>query len=104
MRIILRDHNGAIVFAMSRKEVRIFEVDDIEALSALRGLQMILHLGFFGLILEGNSLTVIEALNSRASNFSKQGSLIIEIQSLLQRFKIMRFCMLEDRVMRLLTC
>lgn len=48
---------------------------------------MILRLGFSYLILEGHSLTAIEALNSRASNLFSPGLLILEIQSLIQRFQ-----------------
>lgn len=36
--IILMDHKDAVVFALSRKEEGLYEVDDIEALAALREL------------------------------------------------------------------
>lgn len=42
--------------ALSGREVCEFELDGIEALVAIRGLQMVLHLGIRGLILEGDSI------------------------------------------------
>lgn len=39
-------------------------MDDIEVLAALRGLHIILHLSYSGLILEGDSLLVIETIKS----------------------------------------
>ncbi|KAG6726200.1 hypothetical protein I3842_02G069700 [Carya illinoinensis] len=61
---ILRDVKGDIIMAMRRKEVGVFEVDDIEALAALRELQLIFRLGISSL----------------------QGPIIVEIQHLLQSF------------------
>lgn len=61
-------------------------MDDIEALTALMGLQMILNLGFSNLLLEGDSLFVIEAIGSKEPNYLRQGNIISEIQSLLCYF------------------
>lgn len=85
--IILRNDQGVVLFAASRKEVWDFSVDDIEALAALRGLQMILQLGYPSLQLEGDSLTVIEAIMSHEPNFMIQGPLIMEINRLLRFFQ-----------------
>lgn len=62
-----------------RKKVNLLEVEDVEAMAALKGLQMILNLGISSLILEGGSLVVIDAIKSRGDNLSRQGPLIIEI-------------------------
>lgn len=45
---------------------------------------MVLHLGFSALILEGDSLGVIDAIYSRGSDLSSQNSLILQIQLLLR--------------------
>lgn len=42
------------MLASSRKQHRVFDIDDIEALVALQGLQLILHLGVSHLILKGD--------------------------------------------------
>lgn len=65
-----------------------FEVNDIEALAALRGLQlMIFHWGISSLVLEGDSSFIIKAMKSREPNISKQDPIIVEIHHLLQSFK-----------------
>lgn len=65
--------------ALVRKEVSGFEVDEIEALVALRGLQIILHLGIPSLILECDSLSIIEAVNPGGSNHTTLGSLRFQV-------------------------
>lgn len=67
--------------------------DDIESLAALRRLQIfILQLGISNMILEGDSLTIIKDIHSNVPNFSRQGSMIAEIQSLLgfEKHKVIR--------------
>ncbi|KAG7960287.1 hypothetical protein I3843_10G116000 [Carya illinoinensis] len=58
---ILQDDMGSLVMALSRKELSIHVVEDIEALAALRGLQLISHMGISHLILEEDSLAMVEA-------------------------------------------
>lgn len=77
--IILKDEKGAVLFASNRKEVGDYSVDEIEALAALRGLQMILHMGFRKLQLEGESLTIVEAISSQSRNFTSHGPLTTEV-------------------------
>lgn len=83
------------------REVGEFEVDEIES---LRGLEMILLLSIHSLILEGDSLFIIEVVNSREQNLTILGPLVIEIYICLEDFKHTTFFMLDDRVMRLPTC
>lgn len=85
--VILRDDRGEVLFAMSRKEVHVLEAQDVETMAALRDLQMILNLGISSLVLEGDSLVVIEAIRSREDNLSRHGPLIAEIQVLLNQFR-----------------
>lgn len=49
---------------------------------------MILNLGFASLLSEEDSLSVIEGIGSKEPNFSMQGNLTYEIQSLLSQFAI----------------
>lgn len=67
--IILMDDKENALFAWCRKEFGLFEVNEIEALVALRELQMILHLSFSSLILERDYLFIIEAIGYKAPNF-----------------------------------
>ncbi|KAF5464321.1 hypothetical protein F2P56_014405 [Juglans regia] len=83
---VLRDEKGCMVLAMSRRELGIHEVEDIEALAALRGLQLISHLGISHLILEGDSLAVMEAICSRGEILDRCSILIHEVKKMLFTF------------------
>lgn len=72
--------------AVSRRELSIYEVEDIEALAVLRELQLFSHLGISYLILKGNSLTVLEAICSRGDDQNKFSHLIHEVKMLLSTF------------------
>ena len=60
--------------------------DEIEAIATLRALQMVLHIWVSNIILEGNSMWVVEALKSSGTNMSRQGPLFEEIKGLLNHF------------------
>lgn len=63
-----------------------FSVDAIKAMTALRRLQMILHMDLPNLILEWDPLVIVEAIKSQ-DLFSLQGHIIIKIQRLLKCFQ-----------------
>lgn len=50
--------------AMPRKEEGIFTMDDIKAVATLQGFQMINHMSFLHLVIEGDSLVIVDALYS----------------------------------------
>lgn len=54
--IVLRNDQGVVLFAASRKEIGGFSVDDIEVMATLKSLWMISQLGFQNLQLEGDLL------------------------------------------------
>lgn len=83
---ILCNERGDLIMAISRKGYDLYAMEDIEALVALRGLQMVLHLGILDLILEGGSVLIVEAIHSNQAQFSNYNPLITEIQSLLSCF------------------
>ena len=70
---MLRDEVGKVILYMSKIENEMEEMEDIESLAALHGLQMICHMGVGVIILKSDSLNVVEALNSHSPNLSKQG-------------------------------
>lgn len=78
LQVIVRDDKDTVLLAMCSKEV-VFKVDEIKAMAALRGLYVIMHLGFFALIFEGDSLMVIEVIRSWGSSLTDQNSLITQI-------------------------
>lgn len=78
--VIFRDDKGDVLLAWSWKKYGVFKVDDIEALAALRGLQIILHLGVSNLILKGIHL-LLKLLVLSNLNFQGNGLW-------LQKFKV----------------
>ncbi|XXG88418.1 hypothetical protein AAC387_Pa12g0627 [Persea americana] len=60
--------------------------NDIEDLAALRALQLTCYNGVSNIILESDSMWVVDALKSSGSNLSRQGPLLGEIKDLLDRF------------------
>lgn len=83
--VILRNDKGDVLFALSWKEVGLFEVDDIETFAALKGLQMILHLGFSSRYWKWTPWLSLKLLDLDL-NYTRQGNMIFEIQSLLSYF------------------
>ena len=61
---ILLDEAGYVILAMSKIENEMDEAEDIKSLAALRGLQMICHMGIGAIILESDSLKVVEAFQT----------------------------------------
>ncbi|XP_035545765.1 uncharacterized protein LOC118348330 [Juglans regia] len=83
---VLRDNNGCMVMAMSKRELGIHKVEDIEVLAALRGLQLISHIGISHLIIEGDSLAAMEAICSRGEDLNRCSVLIHEVKKVLSSF------------------
>ncbi|XXG80046.1 hypothetical protein AAC387_Pa09g0995 [Persea americana] len=83
---IFRDKVGNVIMAMTKLESGVDSADDIEAIAALKALQMVLHIGVSSIILEGVSMWVVEALKSSGTNMSRQGPLFEEIKGLLNHF------------------
>lgn len=53
---ILRDEVGNVIMAMSKIENGVDSANDIEAVVAIRALQMVFHSGVGSIILEGDSM------------------------------------------------
>lgn len=79
MGALLRDEMGNVIIAMSKAEMLVINAAvDIEALAIQRGIQMVRNIGVKNIIIEGNSLWTIKALNSLMPNLSRQGHLFEE--------------------------
>ncbi|KAF5472052.1 hypothetical protein F2P56_008799 [Juglans regia] len=79
---VLRDDKESMIMAMSRLEEGILLVEDVEAIAALRALQFISHL-----ILEGDSLFIVEAIQSTSIVEFSYSLIIREIKLLLSQFQ-----------------
>ncbi|CAL5412558.1 unnamed protein product [Camellia sinensis] len=84
--IVVRDHTGAVIAAMSAKRVSTMEVDCIEAFAALVALQFALDLGLHHIVLEGDSLIIVRAFHSVSKSLASFGHFVEQAKSLLPRF------------------
>ncbi|XP_075645666.1 uncharacterized protein LOC142616767 [Castanea sativa] len=60
--VVIRDNNGAVLSSCSEKIHQAYKPDEVEALAALKAVSFALELGFRSAILEGDSLSLINAL------------------------------------------
>ena len=56
---IIRNHDAAVMASCAEKLNQTYKVEEIEALAALKALQLANDLGFQNVILEGDSLGLI---------------------------------------------
>ena len=77
---ILRDEKRNVIMAMSKIENGVHEADDIEAFAALRALQMTCYNGVSNIILESDSMWVVDALKSFGPYMSRQGTPVWRFQ------------------------
>ncbi|XP_040993835.1 uncharacterized protein LOC121240415 [Juglans microcarpa x Juglans regia] len=78
--IIVRDHSGQVV-ASSRLNISLFPESFLaEAIGAMEASRISNYLGLTKIILEGDSLQVIQAINRRGENWSSTGMIINDIK------------------------
>lgn len=63
-----------------------------QALAALHTVELCRNQGFNSIILEGNSLIVVNAINRVGLNWSFLGNIILDIQTLLRKFFYWKVC------------
>ncbi|KAG2717700.1 hypothetical protein I3760_03G188300 [Carya illinoinensis] len=85
--IILRDTNGDVLLAASKKESMVNDPAEVELLAMLRGLQLVLPLGIEELIIESDSLVMVTQLQQEDESWSVLGNLIKETKMLMAWFK-----------------
>ncbi|XXG79379.1 hypothetical protein AAC387_Pa09g0464 [Persea americana] len=83
---ILPDDKGIVIIALSKIKDWVAGADDIETIAGLRHIQMVYTIGVCDIILGGDSLWMVDALNSSSPNLLSQGSLFDDIKILLQHF------------------
>ena len=65
---VIQNHDGAVMASYAEKLNQAYKVEEIEALAALKALQLAYDLGFQNVILEGDSLGLIQALKAEDHN------------------------------------
>jgi hypothetical protein len=82
--IVGRDYNGQLCLAVTDCRRFITDPSTAEALAAWRLAEICVRLGFNEVILEGDSLEVVQALNRDEPVWGQYGSLVNDAKRLLQ--------------------
>lgn len=85
--VILRDAIGRVVMAATKREDDVDEVATIEALAILRGQQLCMPLGICKLVIESDSLLLVQELQASSDSLANAGNIIAEVRQLLSRFQ-----------------
>ncbi|XP_028113862.1 uncharacterized protein LOC114311893 [Camellia sinensis] len=84
--VVVRDHTGSVLAAMSAKRVLGMEVDCIEAFAALAAIHFALDLGLNNIVFEGDSLMIVCAFHSGSKSLASFGHFVEQAKSLLLGF------------------
>nr|POF04430.1 hypothetical protein CFP56_32043 [Quercus suber] len=68
--VVIRDNNGVVLASCSEKMSQVYKAEETEALAAQKALMFAHELGFQRVILEGDALGLIQALESQEQNLS----------------------------------
>ncbi|XP_024164232.1 uncharacterized protein LOC112171254 [Rosa chinensis] len=86
--VVFRDNVGLLKGAMAVPQVGNLPPRSVEALALLHGLRFALHLGYTSLEVEGDALSVVNALEDSSNDLSVEGHIIEEVKSLVQLFHV----------------
>ncbi|XP_050278447.1 uncharacterized protein LOC126720005 [Quercus robur] len=78
--VVIRNPNGHVIGALSDRIFLPATVDEVEALACRKAISFALDLGVENVVLEGDSKTIIQALNSDSSCASSYGHIIDDIR------------------------
>lgn len=84
--VILRDSKGDLILAASILENEVHNLETVEALTILRGIQLCLHQGVHNLIIESDSQIYVNELLQQESSLSEIGNLLTDIRTWIQNF------------------
>jgi hypothetical protein len=90
--IVGRDHNGQICLAVADCRRFLTDPTSAEALAAWKSATLCVRLGFPDVLLEGDSLEVVQALNREESTWGRYGALINDTKHQLQQLNSWRVC------------
>jgi ribonuclease HI len=89
---IVWDVHGFVVAALSHSVIVMGNPEVAEALAALHTIEFCRNHGFNSIILEGDSLIVVNAINRVGLNWSFLENIILDIQTLLKEFLYWKVC------------
>ncbi|XP_041016296.1 uncharacterized protein LOC121258801 [Juglans microcarpa x Juglans regia] len=84
---VVRDDHGQVIMAVSKTEPEVSKAESVELLAMLRGLQFSSQMGLSKIILESDSLILVEALQVEGESLLVLGNLISEVKRMLHQFQ-----------------
>ncbi|KAF5454765.1 hypothetical protein F2P56_024405 [Juglans regia] len=84
--LLLRNSKAEIIFSTSKKENDVNDPIEIEMLAILRGLRFCFPLGISHLVIESDSLLMVNEVQSDSISRSLQGNMVQQIKQLMLRF------------------
>lgn len=90
--IIARDHSGAVLAAVSASRPRVTDPTTAEAIAAWKMAEVCVTLGYSKVILEGDSLEVVNSMQVDGSCWSRYGTMINDAKVLLNSIQEWKFC------------
>ena len=88
--VVIRNSGGQVIGAISDRINPPATVDDVEALACRKAISFALELGVEKVVLEGDSETIIQALNANSNYVNTFGHIIEDIRALALNF--VSFC------------
>ncbi|XP_042974648.1 uncharacterized protein LOC122306281 [Carya illinoinensis] len=85
--VILRDCKGKVLMSVSKREHEVNNAIRIKMLAILRGLQLSAHLGIHHLIVESDSLILVQELQESEPSMSMVGNVIKDTKKLKNCFQ-----------------
>ncbi|XP_042950059.1 uncharacterized protein LOC122282170 [Carya illinoinensis] len=84
--MLLRNDRGLVLFSASKMENGvIIDPMEVELLAILRGLQLCIRMGILELVIESDSLMLVEELNNTSESRLARGNLVHEVKKLIKR-------------------
>ena len=84
--VVIKNGSGSVLVSCTKKLNQAYSGEHIEALAVATALSFASEIGFKRAVLEGDSLSVINALKERVSLLTPTGLLVEDVKSLSQRF------------------
>lgn len=100
--MIVRDHIGEVEAAMVENLVGCFDAEHAETLAFLRGMEFARDFGVTCFSLQVDAQTVVNKINSKTTDLSVAGHLIVGIREMIQNFPDVQVQYVKRKFNRLL--
>ncbi|XP_028067455.1 uncharacterized protein LOC114270203 [Camellia sinensis] len=90
--VIIRNLIGEVMAAMSKQLPFWIDADCAEAFAAAKAIELVKDLGFYDIILEGDSLDIVKALREDVKLLSEYGHLVSQVAAASQLLRCFQVC------------